>query len=273
MADAAPISSSSVKTIVLVHGACHGGWCWYKVAARLRSSPSLAAAGFRVLTPDLAASGVDERRLREVPTFRDYTAPLLDLLRSLPDGEKAILVGHSFGGLSVALAAEELTEKVAAAVFLCAFMPDRTSPPSRVVLKNAEGNRTPQLDNEIKPQDEDGNLPASFMFGPQYIEQNVYQLCSNEDKTLAKSLIRVGSLFLEDLQIQKPLSKERYGSTHKFYIVAKQDRSIPEGVQRWMILNNPVEEVKEIDDADHMAMLSKPDEVTRCIMDIAEKYS
>ncbi|TVT97000.1 hypothetical protein EJB05_57767, partial [Eragrostis curvula] len=266
MADAAPI------TIVLVHGACHGGWCWYKVAARLRSSP--AAAGFHVLTPDLAASGVDERRLREVPTFRDYTAPLLDLLRSLPDGEKAILVGHSLGGLSVALAAEEHPEKVAAAVFLCAFMPDCTSPPSHGLLKTIESNRdVPQLDNEIKPQDKDGKLPASFMFGPQTIEQNVYQLCSNEDKTLAKSLMRVGSLFLEDLNIQKPLSKDRYGSVRKVYIVAKQDRAISEGLQRWMVSNNPVEEVKEIETADHMAMISTPDDVAQYIVGITEKYN
>ncbi|TVU25770.1 hypothetical protein EJB05_28279, partial [Eragrostis curvula] len=301
MADAAPI------TIVLVHGACHGGWCWYKVAARLRSS--LAAASFRVLTPDLAASGVDERRLREVPTFRDYTAPLLDLLRSLPDGEKAILVGHSLGGLSVALAAEEHPEKVAAAVFLCAFMPDCTSPPSHGLLKviermhrfasmneflmgngllnekfvvfriqhpygTIESNRdVPQLDNEIKPPDNDGKLPASFMFGPQTIEQNVYQLCSNEDKTLAKSLMRVGSLFLEDLNIQKPLSKDRYGSVRKVYIVAEQDRAISEGLQRWMVSNNPVEEVKEIETADHMAMISTPDDVAQYIVDITKNYN
>uniref|UniRef100_A0A453CX27 AB hydrolase-1 domain-containing protein n=1 Tax=Aegilops tauschii subsp. strangulata TaxID=200361 RepID=A0A453CX27_AEGTS len=45
-------------------------------------------------------------------------------LRDLPDGERAVLVGHSFGGMSIALAAEEFPDKVAAAVFLTAFMPD-----------------------------------------------------------------------------------------------------------------------------------------------------
>ncbi|XP_039778839.1 putative inactive methylesterase 20 [Panicum virgatum] len=119
--------------IFLVHGVCHGGWCWYKVAARLRRLRPLAAG--RVVAPDLAASGVDDRRLREVLTFRDYSAPLLDALRSLPDRERAVVVGHSLGGLSVALAAEEFPDKVAAAVFLCAFMPDCTSPPGHVLLQ------------------------------------------------------------------------------------------------------------------------------------------
>jgi hypothetical protein len=36
------------------------------------------------------------------------------------------------------------------------------------------------MDNETKPQDGDGKLPASFMFGPQFTEQNIYQLCSKE---------------------------------------------------------------------------------------------
>ncbi|XP_040384744.1 methylesterase 1-like [Oryza brachyantha] len=108
------------------------------VAGQQRSSGTAAAVGrrcccYRVAAPDLAASGVDGRRLRDVPTFRDYTEPLLGVLRSLPAGERAVLVGHSLGGLNVALAAELLPEKVAAAVFLSAFMPDCSSPPSHVL--------------------------------------------------------------------------------------------------------------------------------------------
>ena len=123
------------KHIVLVHGACLGGWSWFKVATRLR------AAGHRVDAPDLAASGVDPRPLREVPTFRDYAAPLLDLLAALPAGDRVVLVGHSLGGVSGALAAELFPDKVAAAVFLCAFMPDCAARPSHVLEKVRATNR------------------------------------------------------------------------------------------------------------------------------------
>ncbi|VAI09534.1 unnamed protein product [Triticum turgidum subsp. durum] len=125
----APADQTSSKHIVLVHGACVGGWAWFKVATRLRD------AGHRVSTPDLAASGVDPRPLREVPTFFDYTKPLLDLLESLPPGEKVVLVGHSLGGVNIALACELFPEKVAAAVFLSAFMPDHRSSPAYVLEK------------------------------------------------------------------------------------------------------------------------------------------
>ena len=94
-----------------------------------------------------------------------------------------------------------------------------------------------------------------------------------QDITLAKSLMRIGSVFLEDLQIMKPLSMHRYGSVRKVYIVCKQDRTLQEEFQRWMVSNNPVDEMKEIGCADHMAMLSAPDDIVQCIVDIVAKYS
>ncbi|KAF0918960.1 hypothetical protein E2562_027511 [Oryza meyeriana var. granulata] len=254
------------KHLVLVHGACVGGWSWFTVAARLRS------AGYRVTAPDLAASGADPRPLREVPTFRDYTGPLLSLLGSLPPGENVVLVGHSLGGVNVALAAELFPDKIAAAVFLCAFMPDHTSRPSHVLEKFIIDKWLDWMDTEMKPQDAEGKLPTSMLFGPQIAREKLMQLCSPEDLTLAGSLLRVSSMFVEDLQVQQPYSKERYGSARKVYIVCKQDLAIPEGFQRWMIENNPVDEVKEID-ADHVVMLSRPDELARCLADVAESYA
>ena len=117
------------KHIILVHGACHGAWSWYKVATLLR------CAGYQVTVPDLAASGIDERKLHEVPTFADYSQPLLDILAALPHGKRVILVGHSFGGMSVALAMERFPEKIAAAVFVSAYMPASDSRPSQVIDK------------------------------------------------------------------------------------------------------------------------------------------
>ena len=40
-----------MTTIVLIHGAWHGGWCWKKVA------PLLRAAGHEVYTPTLTGLG------------------------------------------------------------------------------------------------------------------------------------------------------------------------------------------------------------------------
>lgn len=84
--------------------------------------------------------------------------------------------------------------------------------------------------------------------------------------------MRASSMFVEDLLVQQPYTPERYGSVRKAYIVCTEDYAIVEEFQRWMVENNPVDEVKEVA-ADHMVMLSRPDELVRCLADIAEKYA
>ncbi|XP_043708941.1 methylesterase 1-like [Telopea speciosissima] len=112
---------------VLVHGACHGAWCWYKV------KPVLESAGHRVTAIDLAASGINMAKMEEVHTFSDYTQPLIELMESLPPGEKVTLVGHSLGGINLALAMDKFPHKISVAVFLTANMPDSTHSPSYII--------------------------------------------------------------------------------------------------------------------------------------------
>eukprot|EP00267_Zea_mays_P048465 XP_020401034.1 putative inactive methylesterase 20 [Zea mays] len=193
MAPVLPVAQGCGKHIVLVHGGCLGGWSWFKVATALR------AAGYRTDKPDLAASGVDPRALREVPTFRDYTEPLLKLLASLPDGERVVLVGHSLGGVSVALAAETFPDKVAAVVFLCAFMPDCAARPSHVLEKFVEGKWLEWMDIEVKPQDGEGKLTTSMLFGPRIIREKFTQLCSPEITTLLAAIPTIGYARILDI--------------------------------------------------------------------------
>lgn len=119
------------KHFILVHGACHGAWCWYKL------KPLLESAGHRVTALDMAASGIDRRDVEEVRTLSEYSKPLLEMMNGVVvgggGGEKVILVGHSLGGLSVALAMETHPDKIAAAVFLTAYVPDTLHPPSYVL--------------------------------------------------------------------------------------------------------------------------------------------
>ena len=115
------------KHFVLVHGACHGAWCWYKL------KPQLESAGHRVTALDLAASGINMKAIQDVHTLYEYTEPLLEFLASLPPNEKVVLVGHSLGGLNLALAMDKYPERVAVGVFLAAFMPDTRHKPSYVL--------------------------------------------------------------------------------------------------------------------------------------------
>ena len=106
------------KHFVLVHGACHGAWSWFKL------KPLLEAAGHCVSALDLSASGTNTKVIQEVATLLDYTMPLLELMATIPKEEKVVLVGHSLGGMNIALAMEKFPEKVSVGVYLSAFMPD-----------------------------------------------------------------------------------------------------------------------------------------------------
>ncbi|KAI5418195.1 salicylic acid-binding protein 2 [Lathyrus oleraceus] len=253
------------KHYVLVHGACHGRWSWYKVKSIIESS------GHLVTVIDLAASGINSKKIEDVDTVSEYSQPLLELMATIPSNEKVILVGHSLGGLNIALAMEQFPEKIAVAVFLTAFLPDIQHKPSYVLEKYIESVPAAEwLDTEFF---ESGNKTAMF-FGPKFLSDKLYQCSSAEDLELAKSLVRPGSLFVEDLTQQNKLfSKQGYGSVTSTFIVCNEDVAIPLKFQLWMIQNGGINDVFEIKGADHMAMLSKPQELCDSLYQIATKYA
>ncbi|KAF8012519.1 hypothetical protein BT93_I0622 [Corymbia citriodora subsp. variegata] len=253
---------------VLVHGACHGAWSWYKLKHRLE------LAGHHVTALDLAASGTDTRSIDDIHTFHKYTEPLLELMASLGAGERVILVGHSLGGMSLALAADRFPEKISAAVFLAAFMPDTTHRPSYVLEEFCA--RAPEgawLDTQFATIGKPDKPLTSMFFGPDYLSSKLYQLSPLEDLELCKILTRPGSMFMEDLSTLSNFTRKGYGSTTRIYVVCKQDLGTPLEFQQWMITNGGAHHVAEVDGADHMAMLSNPQELCECLLEIGTKYA
>ncbi|KAL3376407.1 hypothetical protein AABB24_003035 [Solanum stoloniferum] len=256
------------KHFVLVHGACHGGWCWYKL------KPLLEDAGHKVTALDLAASGIDLRKLEQLRTLHDYTLPLLELMESLPLEEKVILVGHSLGGMNLGLAMEKYPQKIYAAVFLAAFMPDSIHISSYVLDKYNE--RTPAenwLDTQFLPYGTPEESLTSMTFGPKFLAYKLYQLSPPEDLALVLSLVRTSSMFLEDLSKAKYFTDEGYGSVKRVFIVCTEDKAISKEFQQWQIDNIGVTEAKEIKGADHMAMLSMTKKLCDTLLEIADKYN
>ncbi|KAK7307596.1 hypothetical protein VNO77_40799 [Canavalia gladiata] len=248
------------KHFVLVHGVCHGAWCWYKL------KPLLESCGHKVTAMDLAASGINSHKIEDLHTFCEYSKPLLEFLASLSPNEKVVLVGHSFGGMSIALAMDNFPEKVALAVFLTAFVPDLQHQPSYVLEEYLERYPiTGWLDSEVWYC----GSKTTLRLGIKFLSTKFYQLCSSEDLELTKTLLRTGSLFPEDLSKARKFSKEGYGSIPCGYIVANEDLAIPKEYQKWMIQNAGIDMVREINGADHMVMLSKPHQLCSSLLQIA----
>ncbi|KAK3412219.1 salicylic acid-binding protein 2 [Eucalyptus grandis] len=253
---------------VLVHGVCHGAWCWFHVKHRLES------AGHRVTPLNLAGAGTSTKSIYDVHSFREYNEPLLEFMASLEPSEKVILVGHSLGGMSLALIADKFPEKISAAVFLTALMPDTTHQPS-LVLEQFRSSIPEQewLDTQFKTFGKTEKLLTSFLLGPEFLAARVYPLSPKEDLELAKIMMRPGSLFIEDLATADKFTGEGYGSIVRVYVVCKQDLVIPEEFQRRMMKNGGAQHVMEIDGAGHMPMFSEPQKLCDCLLEVAAKYT
>src|SRR5437660_2816345 len=81
-------------TYVLVHGGGHGGWCWQRVATRLR------AAGHDVYTPTLTGLGERAHLARPDTDLDTHITDVVNVMR-YEDLTRVILVGHSYGGMVI----------------------------------------------------------------------------------------------------------------------------------------------------------------------------
>ncbi|HEX7945193.1 MAG TPA: alpha/beta fold hydrolase [Phenylobacterium sp.] len=104
-----------MATFVLVTGAWHGSWCWKRVRS------ALTAQGHAVFTPTL--TGLCERSHLLSPDIdlQTHIDDIANLIRweELTD---IVLVGHSYGGCVISGVADRMGERIAALVYLDAFV-------------------------------------------------------------------------------------------------------------------------------------------------------
>ena len=102
------------QQFAFVHGMSHGAWCWAAVQARLER------AGHATLAVDLPGHGrrAHERRRASVAGYARAVADAL----ALAGFDRAIVVGHSMGGLVIPRVAELAPARVAHLVFLAAVV-------------------------------------------------------------------------------------------------------------------------------------------------------
>ena len=98
-----------MSTFVLVPGMWLGGWAWDDVASRLR------AAGHDVRPVTL--TGVGDRVDEDGPDA-DLERHTQDVIEAAGDADDVILVGHSYGGLPVTMAADRIPERVTRVVYV-----------------------------------------------------------------------------------------------------------------------------------------------------------
>jgi pimeloyl-ACP methyl ester carboxylesterase len=106
-----------MASFVLVHGAWHGGWCYSRVAKILRT------AGHDVFTPTLTGLGERSHLLGPDINLDTHIADVINVIQweNLSD---VVLCGHSYSGMVVTGVADAIPDRLAALVYLDAYVPE-----------------------------------------------------------------------------------------------------------------------------------------------------
>jgi pimeloyl-ACP methyl ester carboxylesterase len=107
----------TAKTFVLAHGSWHGGWCWSRVAQRLRG------LGHAVHAPSFTGMGERAHLLNKNISIETFVEDLVQLIAT-EELTDVVLVGHSFGGVPITGVADLIPEKIAHLVYLDAVVPE-----------------------------------------------------------------------------------------------------------------------------------------------------
>lgn len=110
------MSDVTDRPFVLVHGGRHGGWCWRKVA------PVLRREGHEVHALTLTGLGERSHLLSREIGLDTHVADLVGVME-YEDLHDVILVAHSYGGMVVTNAMEQIHERVRHLVYLDAHLP------------------------------------------------------------------------------------------------------------------------------------------------------
>ncbi|GLJ06214.1 hypothetical protein SUGI_0033530 [Cryptomeria japonica] len=201
---------------------------------------------------------MQENSLLQTPLLRDRA------LIALPSDEKVVLVGHSAGGFNLSFTMERFPDRIAAAVFVTAFMPLSGTTFSDVITEVASivgdfGDSTYYYGNGKE------NPATSFRFGTQFTRHFLSQNSPSWDLTLWESLEKKSPIWQEPLLY----TAKNYGSVRRIFVVSKEDKVIVEAFQRKMIAGNPPQMVYEIEGSDHTVFFSKPLQLAEVLMKIA----
>jgi pimeloyl-ACP methyl ester carboxylesterase len=230
-------SNSSVKNVVLVHGAFADG------------------SGYRGLYDVLTQKGYQVTVVQNPLTSLEDDAAAVNLALDKQDGP-AILAGHSWGGAVITEAGNH--PNVAALVYIAAFQPDN-------------GESALQWFQTMPPAPENGVM-APDEKGIVYYDKDKFHagFCGDLSKEEADFMYVSHGAFYAKCFIT-PITNAAWRDKPSFAVVATDDKSIVPDIQRNMYKrsNTKVTEVK----GSHAVYISQPEKVASVITEAIKAVS
>ncbi|MCP4821413.1 MAG: alpha/beta fold hydrolase [Shimia sp.] len=230
-----------MSDILLVHGSCHGAWCFRDLI------PALEALGHTARAIDLPSHGKDKTPLAEV-TLDACGQAVADAL-----GEDTVVLGHSWGGYPISRAADLAPYKIARLIFLCAYAP--WDGHSLADMRRA-APRQPIMDAVIKSDD-----GLSYTIDPTKTRRVFYHDTLEGTENFANAHLCAQPILPQDTPITLG---DGFAQVPKSYIRCNNDQTIPPEFQRTMTENWHPQDVYEMDTS-HSPFLAAPADLAALI--------
>lgn len=212
-----------LSDVLLIHGSCHGAWCWRDLV------PALARLGHTARTIDLP--GHNDGRAPETVTLEETCRAVADAASA-----ETVIVGHSWGGFPITGAVDVMPKGPRALVYLCSYIP--ADGLSLIEMRRA-GPR--QTIGGAAQKSGDGH---SYSIVPSQAPDLFYQDCAPEIVEFALPRLCPQPIKPQDTPLARPA---RWDGIPKAYIRCAQDRTIPREYQATMAEQLPSEMRFELD--------------------------
>jgi pimeloyl-ACP methyl ester carboxylesterase len=199
-------------TVVLVHGAWHGAWCFDRVV------PLLQAAGVPSVAVDLPGHGLDPGPFTDLHGDAARVGHVLDRI-----GTDVVLLGHSYGGAVVTEAG--VHETVRHLVYLCAFPLDEGESCAAAATSEAAG-----LSHASRPDLTAGWVvhgDGTTTLDPKSAAGALYNDC--DAATIDWAIAHLGPQPMENLS--QPPAGVGWRSRPSTYVVCTEDGAVHPGLQ------------------------------------------
>ncbi|MFO1536678.1 MAG: alpha/beta fold hydrolase [Actinomycetota bacterium] len=199
-------------TVVLVHGAFHGGWCWDRIV------PGLTGAGLPPVVVDLPGHGVGDPG--PVGDLSDDAAHV----RAVLDGcaGPVLLVGHSYGGAVITEAAAGRAD-VGHLVYLAAMVPDVGETIGGASAGVDPGAASMTITTAFVPA-ADG---ATVRVADHAVREIFYHDCADADVEFARARLSPQST----ASFAATLTGAAWRDVPSTYVLCTDDRTVPVPVQ------------------------------------------
>lgn len=229
--------------VVFVHGACvnDGAWWWHP------TGELLAAQGIATDSPTLPSCGeTGSHPTGQGPGLAADVAAVREVL--LASDEPTIVVGHSYGGIVIAEAAEGV-ESVCHLVLISSYLPEVGESLSSF------GTEEPAPFLAVDPD------RGTFTVRTESLAETFLQDCSSELQQAARGKTAHQSLAV----LEQGVSAAAWKDVPSTYLVCSQDRGTPAVRQRAFAAR--ATHVVELD-AGHHPFLSQPEAVRDVILGV-----